>query len=350
MSAQPAPPAEAARRQNSFDYLRLLLASLVIISHSSELRYGGGKGELLTELFGTLSLGMIAVNGFFVLSGYLMTQSWLREPKFLPYFRKRILRIYPGFIVAALVTGLVIAPFGTNAATFWSQFNPVKFFLGLPLLQLFLPPSFQGLPFAEINGSLWTIPYEFLCYIGVFFLGTLHVLRRNAVPYLVAAAVLLMSLHVAMDAGGWHCLPANKEHLELRLSHFSRFAAYYLIGICLFLRGTTWETTRARLLLCGAVLFAGMFSKYTVNFVLMFCGAYLLLYAGGRTYRGLAQRPLRADYSYGVYLYGWTILQMLLLKFPAFSPWMISLLALPLAFVFGVLSWHLVEKPFLKFK
>ncbi len=338
------------RQSNSFDYLRLLLAALVIVSHSSELRYGGSSHEIVASLFGTLTMGMIAVNGFFVLSGYLMTQSWLREPKFLPYFRKRILRIYPGFLAAALITGLIFGPLGTDAATFWHEFHFKKFVLGLSLLQQFVPQSFHGLPFAEINGSLWTIPYEFLCYIGVFLLGRARILRREYVPYLVGIAVVLMAAHVALSSCGWHFLPTRWEYLELRFSHLVRFAAYYLMGICLYLRGEKWETNRLRITVCLSVLFVGMFSKYTIDFVLMFCGAYLLLFMGGRNYQWLAQRPLRADYSYGTYLYGWSIQQMLLLKFPTFSPLMITLIALPLAFAAGATSWWLIEKPFLKLK
>jgi len=49
-------------------------------------------------LFGTQPLGAMAVDGFFLLSGFLIVQSWATDPNLGRFLLKRVLRIYPAFI------------------------------------------------------------------------------------------------------------------------------------------------------------------------------------------------------------------------------------------------------------
>jgi peptidoglycan/LPS O-acetylase OafA/YrhL len=52
------------------------------------------------------------------------------------------------------------------------------------------------------------------------------------------------------------------------------------------------------------------------------------------------------DISYGTYLYAWPIEMLLLYFFQIHSPLLVMSLTIPLAFLAGYLSWHLVERPF----
>src|SRR5579872_6630536 len=81
---------------NNFNFMRLCLAVLVIFSHSFEIIDGNRRREPLTRIFHTFSLGELAVDGFFLLSGYLIVKSWERRPVLLNYLQKRVYRIYPG--------------------------------------------------------------------------------------------------------------------------------------------------------------------------------------------------------------------------------------------------------------
>jgi thiamine-phosphate pyrophosphorylase len=82
-------------RRNNFDTLRLIAATSVIFSHAFLLATGRQDGEPLMLLTGGQTiLGVVGVFVFFVISGYLVTQSWERAPS-LPHFAvKRVLRIY----------------------------------------------------------------------------------------------------------------------------------------------------------------------------------------------------------------------------------------------------------------
>ena len=103
-------PIEVRDRANNFGALRLLFAALVIVSHSPELVDGNRSREVLTRVFGTMSFGEVAVDGFFLVSGYLISMSFARSRTTLSYLEKRVGRIVPGYLVAFSICSFVIAP------------------------------------------------------------------------------------------------------------------------------------------------------------------------------------------------------------------------------------------------
>src|SRR5689334_20240027 len=181
-----------ARPANAFGFLRLLFASLVIVSHVTELADGNRSRELLARLFGTISFGDLAVDGFFIISGYLIVGSYLKHSALLPYLRKRVARIYPGFLIASLVSLVIVAPLAgghlEQVRTYWAPE-----FLRMLLLQ---PPvaadTFVGQPHPDINGATWTIAYEFRCYLLVVALGAAGILRRGWLIVLLGAISLFL--------------------------------------------------------------------------------------------------------------------------------------------------------------
>ncbi|MDB5685422.1 MAG: acyltransferase 3, partial [Rhizorhabdus sp.] len=91
------------KEANNIGFLRLMLAGAVIVSHSPGTIDGNGSREPLRMLFDNISLGDVAVDGFFMLSGYLIVQSMMTTPRLIDYLAKRVLRIYPAFILAYLL-------------------------------------------------------------------------------------------------------------------------------------------------------------------------------------------------------------------------------------------------------
>jgi peptidoglycan/LPS O-acetylase OafA/YrhL len=93
--------------KNNFGLLRLIFALLVVVSHSFEIM---GRPDALVLFFGTISSGKLAVDGFFLVSGFLVAQSFDHSRTVTIYLLNRILRIYPGFIIASLICLFLVGP------------------------------------------------------------------------------------------------------------------------------------------------------------------------------------------------------------------------------------------------
>ena len=97
--------------ENNFDFLRLFLAILVIFSHCYPLGVGTEANEPFIRLtHGQATGGAIAVDLFFIMSGYLITASVLRSEGIRDFLSKRVRRIYPGYMITMLLWALVIVP------------------------------------------------------------------------------------------------------------------------------------------------------------------------------------------------------------------------------------------------
>jgi peptidoglycan/LPS O-acetylase OafA/YrhL len=333
--------AALARPDNGFTLVRLLLALAVIVSHAFSIQSGSHLDEPLTRLTG-FTLGEHAVNGFFVVSGFLVTMSFERRG-WRDYVLARVLRIAPGVVMATLVTGLVFGGLLTRL--------PLAAYLSEPALWRFIvqtPTSFKSataLPGVFENNAypfplatVWTLRYEVYCYAGVLAAGVAGILSRRwaiLVPGALLAAVFLAAL-VYPDAG-------RATHTTFRLLFlFGAGGALYLWRDAVPLSGA------AVMVLFVATWIAADTALYRP--LLFAAEAYGVIYA---SLMAMLARPALeppADLSYGVYLYGWPVQQMLDQFFPAASPWLLLPPALALAMLLAALSWYLVEKPALAVK
>jgi len=185
-----------ARNGNNFNLLRLIFALLVLLSHAPELRDGNRSREILTSIFNTLSFGEFAVDGFFLLSGYLILKSWMSQPAVWPFLKKRVLRIYPGFVAASLICAFVIGPIVAEPAGYFSRLWLPGFVRGMATLsEPVVPAIFTGTPYPGVNGSMWTISLEFACYMSVLLLGVLGALRtrRTWLRFTILVVMLCVS-------------------------------------------------------------------------------------------------------------------------------------------------------------
>lgn len=336
-------------RENGFGALRLLFASLVIASHTPQMFDGDFSREPLKLLFGTVSLGGLAVDGFFLISGYLITASFMSDPK--SYLPKRVLRIYPAFLLCFLVCVLVVAPLAGADLRTLSMDEWVK--LGGKMLLLKVPDSlgaFDGLAIPALNGSMWTISYEFRCYLLAALLGLLGFYRRRGLYLALTAAFLAANFAFLTPAGDVLEQIARPFNAILgQPQETIRLTSVFMCGACLKLFPLDYRGRYAAL--AAGALIPAMFVPVLAGVALSTLGAYVLFWVAFK----VAWKPLRTinakdDISYGLYLYAWPVGNLLLFYWRDLNLVAHGLLTLAVSVVLGFLSWHLLEKHFMKLK
>ena len=296
----------------NFDIMRLVAALLVVVSHTFPL-----AGQAPFRIMGVEDLGALGVSVFFVISGYLVSASYERDPK--AYLLKRILRIEPGLIASLVVTvGLLALVTTAPAAEYWPA--AAMYVLRNALLYpatYALPGVFQDVPFAGVvNGVLWTLRLEFTFYI---------------VLMLIRARLQLVLALLAVCAVVFVTMTFTHPHwAEEKLTRITFLGARN--GL-LFFAGAALQLSRRKV-----PLWLGGVSAVAFPFL----GPLALPTA----VLGLA-RPgkLPADLSYGVYIYAFPI-QQVLAAYGQLNLATAVLGVLP----FAVASWFLVERPALKLK
>jgi peptidoglycan/LPS O-acetylase OafA/YrhL len=336
-----------AGHDNNFNFLRLLFASLVIVSHGPELADGDRRRELLTRLFGSLSFGELAVSCFFLLSGYLIVSSWQRRPELLDYFTKRIRRIYPGYFVAFLLSVLVVGPLSMPTLSSYTKELNWHFLLGnlLQIRQPIVANVFPGTHFSLLNGAMWSISYEFRCYVLVILIGLVGAKYQKAI-WLTLLLLAIGLLRMTAQLNSIH-FPGMNYVIE-NLSEFVRLLTFFSAGSCFYLFRQQLPLKSTWAALAFGLFLLGLFKPALANIALATVGAYALFWLAFAQVPTLNWFKRKDDISYGLYLYGWPIQKLLLWFFPTASPWLLLLPALALAGLAGYLSWNLVEKRFLK--
>jgi len=334
---------------NNFDVLRFVLASLVILSHSFPLLHGDNRREPLSRLTGgQTDLGTLAVDGFFLISGFLISRSWLRSAGTADYLKKRILRIYPGFLVAAAFGAFAVGPLlAVRPSAYWSRFSAVTFGRSALALQAVYPRVFGALPYPSLNGSLWTVGYEFECYLAVILLGRLGFWRSRSGP------AVGLALAVGLYAAQAHW-PGPGQAAPFGRGPWPRFAATFLAGVW-------FQSERERLPRSSGLFVAALWGLVVLAAVpewrgfapaVPVLGGYMLFYLASLPTPWSRRRARRADISYGLYLYAFPVQQLLVRYLGAdrLTPLGLFALAYPAALVMAVLSWRLVEAPCLRRK
>ena len=320
-------------RNNSLNALRLVLATLVIVSHSWPIA-GVGPDPTL----GGVGLGGWAVAGFFAISGFLITSSRLRTP-FLPFLWRRFLRIFPGLWVCLAVIAFVFAPIAALVEDGPDAVGPrslAKFLLGNGVLQTVEPigTTLSNVPYSGTwDGSLWTLFYEASCYLILGSLLAVPLIRRRPGPWLWILFAASLAVTFAVYELHWP--------VPYRLAWLSYLGTYFWAGALLFVHAASIRASVAAVAGLAALTVAAWTSHTEVVAALplaclaLWLGVTLPLQRVGR----------RNDISYGVYIYAFPIQQLLVLAgahhlgITAYVT-----LAICTTIPFAVASWFLIER------
>jgi peptidoglycan/LPS O-acetylase OafA/YrhL len=335
-----------SNKSNCFDLLRLLLALGVVYSHSYHVG-GFGLEPLAQHSKEQIIVGVICVLGFFGLSGFLVAASFENSRSLGVFALKRIRRIFPGFWACLVVTAFVIAPLiwlvtgrGLGAFPWTGSDGAVSYVLAnffLKVGQHGIGETVAGLPDAgTLNGSLWSLYPEFGCYVMLGILGFCGVLTRSKWFAVVITAIALAFATIDRVQGreAFPEIPAL-----FAFSNLDAFVAAFLVGMCAQLWKEHLVFTPSFCaglgLLITLLLAYGGFRIAAPVLVPLF-----LLGVGS-----LFALRLKADLSYGIYIYSFPLQQLMVAAgMGASSVWVFFILSALISAVFAGVSWFAVEK------
>lgn len=341
------------RRDNNYNLLRFLAAAVVIYSHSFPM--SGVRSDPLERLVG-FSLGHLAVDVFFVISGFLVTGSLLARRDLGSFVKARALRLFPVLVVGALLGAFVVGPLQTelplgaylaNPATWkFVAMNSVPWPLGVCYT---LPGVFQHVPVrGAVNGSLWSLPWELSMYVTLAALGALAYTGRRVLSE-PALRRVLVAIGVAATVG-FTVYEAFDFPYEFHVSQFLRLTSLFFGGATLLVmservRLSGWIALGAAVLLVADFLLPRpLMAVYAVTLV------YLVIWLAYAPGGPLALYNKAGDYSYGTYVYAFPIGQCVAAWIPGASATTILLVTLPVTLALAIPSWHLLEERMLALK
>lgn len=319
-------------RSNSLNFIRLGLATLVIVAHSTPI---GGFSFFF--MLGTFDLGRLAVAGFFGISGYLITQSRMRSSA-ISYTVKRAARIFPGYWACLIVTAFGFAWAASLARAGWTMAEALTYVTsnfnmngGAQTIGGTL--SGAEFPYAW-NGSLWTLRYEVFCYLAIGVALTIGWARRNRL-LIVGSFVGFTLITVALMAVGGP---------QVLVDLFT-LATVFLAGACLYFWSDKVPLTAPVACMALFALIAVSFVGYGPALGGLFI-AYLVIYLGIVLPAPFKRVGLRNDISYGVYLYGFPVQQSLVLLGTHNQGHLLFIAAsITCTIPFAWASWYVVEQP-----
>ncbi|CDO87088.1 acyltransferase [Mycobacterium triplex] len=329
-------------RNNALNVWRLILATGVILEHAWPL-----TGRHLRPPFDQL-ISQVWVDGFFVISGFLITSSWVHNPRLREFVAARALRIFPGLWVCLLVVAFVIAPIGVAiqggpVATIWSSTAPIEYVLNNAVLNFFhvgIAGTPTGVPWPGVwDGPLWTLAFELMCYVAVAVAGLAGLLKRRW------PAPVVFGLAVALSAVVSY--PIMK--VETIPQMVTRFAVVFAAGAVLHQYRDVIPARWSLVALSAAIVVAAGVLVPNYRVIAAIPLAYAVVVSGALIHN--PRLRLRTDLSYGVYIYAWPMQQLLVICGLGFLPpipftIVAALSTLPLA----ALSWFQVEKRALALK
>ncbi len=329
---------------NFFTPLRVMMALLVVTEHAMIV----GMNDITAGayIFFGYGLSYLAVNLFFITSGFLVTKSMTYRADLPEYSSARILRIYPALIIHVAFVLFLIGPLATTLPLWdylthpdvWKQPFLVLSFINSDMI---LPGAFLTNHEQLAAAPLWTLRYELMAYLVTALAFSLGLMRRK---WMILAQFILPGLAwlLCKETGLYDHLPATAQNAL-------RFAIAYGLGAAIF-------AYRDRLnfhifgFIC-IILLAVLCNRINameiaVNVMLAY-GLMLVAFAKAPRFEGLQKL---SDVSYGIYIYHWGLLQLAFYWWPHLNPLTLFALIAPLSYAIAYASWHFVEKPALKAK
>lgn len=327
-----------SRGNNNLDLIRLLAAISVIVYHSFPLNPQWGLTDPIKDSFGYMTTGGLAVKVFFFISGILVTNSLLSRKSTIHFMISRTFRIFPGLAFVLILTALVIGPIFTTMPLidYFKSGQPLVYILkNLSLqTQYFLPGLFEGNKYG-VNGSLWTIHYEVFAYVVLLGIYLLGIAKSQWLSSLACICIIIEPISPLKGV-----LFASSDNNAIYL-----LAPCFALGSLLAINKDLYKSN----IITPVIMFISqfIFTNEAISSLLM-CASVCLALLHISSLEIVKKIRVRQDISYGVYLWGFPIQQVISQSFH-FGFFANVLLSILLTMAIALVSWVVIEKPAINF-
>ncbi|WP_392887982.1 acyltransferase family protein [Eubacterium limosum] len=324
-------------RDNNLDVIRFIAALLVIFSHAFPISQGEKSADFLARFTnGSLGLGALAVSIFFVYGGFLICKSVMRLEKSSKFFYARIVRIFPPLIFMVLIVTFIFGPFISNMGVveYFKDTETYKYLLNCLLIPVHnLPGVFDNNIYKNVvNGALWTLPIEFVCYIICFFAYKFKILTKKhyfwILIFIFTSSIVLFCI-----------LPLPQFYISILRAMILFFlgVGYYLYQDKIVLN------IKIAVVSCFFIILGRFIGLFDLIFVMLF--PYIMFVIGYGTKRKFSNFASHGEFSYGIYLWGWPVQQAICQFFGGkMNPYINAILAMIIALALGIITYFLVDK------
>jgi peptidoglycan/LPS O-acetylase OafA/YrhL len=334
------------------NFIRFLLATLVLISHSWPLT-GYGKDPTFIYKDIELTLGTFAVSLFFGISGFLVGYSVIKRSA-TDFILNRILRILPAYVLILFVSAFLLGPLihfsegggGLNTYFNFNQDGPIAYFLHNLLMPMDVTYKINNLfetnPYSfAINGSLWTLPLEFRLYLLLLLLVLIgKSIRGNFVTILFISYLIFYFVFEELEIEIMKVIYSNFITQNINLISIFFLSA----GIAVY--GHKIRFKAFPLLLVLVLIFWLDFYTEVFGIVILM----ILLPKISKLTKINNFNFFKNDLSYGLYVFSFPTQQAVAYFFPEFNLLEFILVALTFSVTLSLFSWKFVESPFLRIK
>ncbi len=291
-----------------------------------------------------LSLGGLAVSVFFCAGGYLIARSMDRLQDGKKFLKARIMRIFPLLFVTVCLCAFVMGPLITSydIKAYFQNVQVYKYLLnGILILQHNLPGVFLNSPYSPtVNGPLWTLPVEFLCYICCYIMWKIHFMEKKNIKFsipLVSIGILLIFIFVRVSG------------IDILLASIRPGLLFY-IGIWFYVYRDDIELSGKGVILALGILMISIPANL-LNVGMLIAFPYILFYISFAVWQVPDRIGVIGNISYGMYLCGYPIQQIIVCESgKGRTPYNNMLISLPTAIVVGYVLYKFVEVPITKWE
>ena len=326
-----------------------MAAAMVLVSHSFALT---GHPE---PILGNSTLGTVAVDIFFVTSGFLITSSLLNRRSAVDFVWGRVLRIYPALLVNVILIVFVLGPAFTILPlnSYFHSRETYQYLVRCATLvrsvAFSLPGVFEHNTYPRaVNSSLWTLPIELRMYLNLLCLWLAVRVVGKISPRLEVRRLFTWIVL------GWtlaSCFLSFKQASFPLISSLIFYSPYlsfmFFMGASAYVLKEWVRLSSTAAWICVAALGCAVVQKQLFEWIFMAVLVYIVLTAAFLPAGILRKYNLLGDYSYGVYIYAFPVQQAIAAIHPGISTVVLLAIASPVTLALSVLSWHLLEKRFL---